>query len=101
MWPAVLWLIAGIALIAAEVLSGEFVLLMLGGGALAMGLGRRAPRATEGDGVIASENRARRAAIAVGEVFVRIDAVLRRWPVAGLSLLALSILFGAAMSMWR
>jgi len=35
MWPAVLWLIAGIALIAAEVLSGEFVLLMLGGGALA------------------------------------------------------------------
>jgi len=34
MWTAVLWLIAGIALIAAEVLSGEFVLLMLGGGAL-------------------------------------------------------------------
>ena len=32
--PAVIWLIAGIVLIAAEVLSGEFVLLMLGGAAL-------------------------------------------------------------------
>jgi membrane protein implicated in regulation of membrane protease activity len=35
MWPAVLWLIAGVVLIGAEVLSGQFVLLMLGGGALA------------------------------------------------------------------
>lgn len=35
MTAAVLWLIAGLALIAAEVLSGEFVLLMIGGGALA------------------------------------------------------------------
>jgi membrane protein implicated in regulation of membrane protease activity len=34
MWPAVLWLIAGVLLIAAEVLSGQFVLLMFGGGAL-------------------------------------------------------------------
>ncbi|HEU0088386.1 MAG TPA: NfeD family protein [Pseudonocardiaceae bacterium] len=32
---AVLWLIAGVLLIAAEVLSGDFVLLMLGTGALA------------------------------------------------------------------
>jgi len=35
MAAAVIWLIAGLALIAAEVLSGEFVLLMIGGGALA------------------------------------------------------------------
>lgn len=35
MTPAVLWLIAGLLLIAAEVLSGEFVLFMLGGAALA------------------------------------------------------------------
>lgn len=35
MSPAVIWLIVGLVLIAAEVLSGEFVLLMLGGGALA------------------------------------------------------------------
>lgn len=32
--PAVIWLVAGLVLIAAEVLSGEFVLLMLGGAAL-------------------------------------------------------------------
>ncbi|MHA6782694.1 NfeD family protein [Pseudonocardia saturnea] len=35
MTPVVIWLIVGLVLIAAEVLSGEFVLLMLGGGALA------------------------------------------------------------------
>jgi membrane protein implicated in regulation of membrane protease activity len=35
MTAAVIWLVAGLALIAAEVLSGEFVLLMIGGGALA------------------------------------------------------------------
>lgn len=35
MWPAVLWLIAGLVLVAGEVLSGQFVLLMFGGGALA------------------------------------------------------------------
>jgi membrane protein implicated in regulation of membrane protease activity len=35
MTPAVIWLILGLVLIAAEVLSGEFVLLMLGGAALA------------------------------------------------------------------
>lgn len=35
MTAAVIWLIVGLVLVAAEVLSGEFVLLMLGGGALA------------------------------------------------------------------
>ncbi|CAM03053.1 membrane protein implicated in regulation of membrane protease activity [Saccharopolyspora erythraea NRRL 2338] len=35
MVPALLWLIAGVVLIAAEVLSGDFVLVMLGAGALA------------------------------------------------------------------
>lgn len=45
MGAGVIWLIAGIMLVAAEVLSGQFVLLMLGGGALltasaaALGLG--------------------------------------------------------------
>jgi membrane protein implicated in regulation of membrane protease activity len=38
MWPAVIWLAVGLALALAEVLSGEFVLLMLGGGALAAGV---------------------------------------------------------------
>jgi membrane protein implicated in regulation of membrane protease activity len=37
MTAAVIWLILGLVLVAAEVLSGEFVLLMLGGGALAAG----------------------------------------------------------------
>lgn len=35
MTPALIWLIAGIALMVAEVLSGDLVLLMLGAGALA------------------------------------------------------------------
>jgi membrane protein implicated in regulation of membrane protease activity len=35
MSAGVIWLIVGLVLVAAEVLSGEFVLLMLGGGALA------------------------------------------------------------------
>lgn len=43
MIAALIWLIAGVVLVAAEALSGEFVLLMLGGGALvsaaAAGLG--------------------------------------------------------------
>ncbi|MDN5857316.1 MAG: NfeD family protein [Pseudonocardia sp.] len=39
MWPAVIWLAVGLALASAEVLSGEFVLLMLGGGAIAAGIG--------------------------------------------------------------
>ncbi|GAB2997167.1 NfeD family protein [Amycolatopsis acidiphila] len=34
MTPALIWLIAGIVLMAAEVVSGDLVLLMLGGGAL-------------------------------------------------------------------
>src|SRR5699024_11802689 len=35
MTVAVIWLVIGIAMIVAEILSGELVLLMLGGGALA------------------------------------------------------------------
>ncbi len=34
MTPALIWLVAGLVMVAAEVVSGEFVLLMLGGGAL-------------------------------------------------------------------
>jgi membrane protein implicated in regulation of membrane protease activity len=37
MTAAVIWLIVGALLVVAELLSGEFVLLMLGGGALAAG----------------------------------------------------------------
>ena len=68
--------------------------VILGGALLAMGLGQRAPAA---DGVVTSENPVRRVTVAIGEMFVCVDGVLRRWPVAGLSLLALSLLFIAAM----
>ncbi|GAA3666562.1 NfeD family protein [Yimella sp. RIT 621] len=34
-WTTLFWIVAGLALIGLEVLGGEFVLLMLGGGALA------------------------------------------------------------------
>jgi membrane protein implicated in regulation of membrane protease activity len=37
MTAAVIWLVVGLVLVSAEVLSGEFVLLMLGGGALLAG----------------------------------------------------------------
>jgi membrane protein implicated in regulation of membrane protease activity len=37
MTPAVIWLVVGLVLVVAEVLSGEFVLLMLGGAALVAG----------------------------------------------------------------
>jgi NADH:ubiquinone oxidoreductase subunit 5 (subunit L)/multisubunit Na+/H+ antiporter MnhA subunit len=40
---------------------------------------------------------ARRATLAVGGVVERTDGLLRQWPAAGLSLLALALLFGAAM----
>ena len=65
MWPAVIWLIVGLALIAAEVLSGEFVLLMLGGGALAAG--RRCRCSGSGSPVVGGVM----FAIAVGAAAVR------------------------------
>jgi len=40
---------------------------------------------------------ARRAADGVGRIIERADGTLRQWPAAGLSLLVLAILFGAAM----
>jgi NADH:ubiquinone oxidoreductase subunit 5 (subunit L)/multisubunit Na+/H+ antiporter MnhA subunit len=42
-------------------------------------------------------NVARPATLALGGALERIDAVLRRWPVAGLSLLLLALLFGTTM----
>jgi hypothetical protein len=76
---------------------GKSLWPLLGGGMLALLLGRwdmRLPRplARGGRGAL------RRAALAGGGAVVRFDEVLRRWPVAGLSLLLLTMLFGAAMS---
>jgi len=43
----------------------------------------------------------RRSALALGETLERADVILRRWPAAGLSLLALAIVLGAAMLVGR
>jgi formate hydrogenlyase subunit 3/multisubunit Na+/H+ antiporter MnhD subunit len=70
------------------------ILLVIGGGVLAIGLAPRLPRGSAGDGAFAI---AVRATMAGGGVLERVDGVLRQWPVAGLTLLVLVILFGAAM----
>jgi formate hydrogenlyase subunit 3/multisubunit Na+/H+ antiporter MnhD subunit len=67
------------------------------GAALAPALRRweaRLPRVPEGDTVVAAEA-AFRASFAWSAFFERLDARLRRWPVAGLSLLAIALLLAA------
>jgi formate hydrogenlyase subunit 3/multisubunit Na+/H+ antiporter MnhD subunit len=69
------------------------------GALLAVGLARwdtRLPRIPPGD-VIAFAEDAGQFAGAVGGAMERTDAVLRRWPVAGISLLALALVLGLAM----
>jgi formate hydrogenlyase subunit 3/multisubunit Na+/H+ antiporter MnhD subunit len=44
---------------------------------------------------------AQRGAVAAGEALARADSILRQWPAAGLSLLALAIVLGAAMLVGR
>ncbi|MGH6930954.1 MAG: complex I subunit 5 family protein [Dongiaceae bacterium] len=68
------------------------------GAALAPGLwlwGNRLPRVPEGDIVIAEEA-AFHASTAFGAAFERMDLRLRQWPAAGVSLLAIAIILGAA-----
>jgi multicomponent Na+:H+ antiporter subunit D len=72
-------------------------LLVLGGGVLTIGLGPRLPPVPVGDVVVAMTGPFRRAMVATGGVLERADGVLRQWPVAGLSLLALIIMFGVAL----
>jgi formate hydrogenlyase subunit 3/multisubunit Na+/H+ antiporter MnhD subunit len=73
------------------------LLTVAGGAAVALGLGRRLPDLPGGTALAAIGSPLRRATVALGGVFERADALLRRWPVAGVSLLALALLFGAAM----
>jgi multicomponent Na+:H+ antiporter subunit D len=73
---------------------------ILGGGVLAILLGHwqhRPARVPLGKFVVAIVRPARRAALPVGTFFEQVDGVLRQWPAAGLALLMLAILFGAAM----
>lgn len=76
---------------------GSTLLMILGGGALALGLGRRPPSLPLGAAVIALGSPLRRLMLAAGAVLERTDEVLRRWPVAGLSLLAVALLFVGLM----
>jgi NADH:ubiquinone oxidoreductase subunit 5 (subunit L)/multisubunit Na+/H+ antiporter MnhA subunit len=73
---------------------------VLAGVVLAVLLGRwelPPPRAGFEKVVVATFDPVGRVALASADVIVRIDAVLREWPAAALSLLAVSILFGVAM----
>ena len=68
------------------------------GAALAPGLRRwvdRLPRIPEGD-IVGAAERAFRASYGIGAVLERADGHLRQWLAAGLSLLALAIMLGAA-----
>ena len=74
----------------------EWTLLTLAGGAvLALMLARRIPSLPTG--VLAVVGPPRRVIFPIGRALERIDTVLRQWPVAVLSLLALALVFGAAM----
>ena len=79
----------------AELLSSA---LIVGGGALlALGMCRDLPRSAFLAAIAGAAPPIRRVMIGAGEVFVRIDHGLRQWPVAGLSLLTLTLLLGMAM----
>ena len=73
---------------------------VLGGAVLAILLGRwggRLARLSFGNFLVAAIGPARRTALALSGTVERVDGVFRQWPAAGLSLLALAILFGAAL----
>jgi hypothetical protein len=73
---------------------------ILAGAVLAILLGRwgdQVARRPYGKFLITVVGPARRATLALGGVVERTDELLRQWPAAGLSLLALALLFGAAM----
>jgi multicomponent Na+:H+ antiporter subunit D len=73
---------------------------VLGGALLAILLGRwghRLARLPFGKVLVSMVVPARTTALALGGRIERIDGMLRQWPAAGLSLLVLAILFGAAL----
>jgi multicomponent Na+:H+ antiporter subunit D len=71
---------------------------ILAGGVLAILLGRSAHRlAGVPEVVVAAVHRIRRPALALAAGLVQVDGSLRQWPAAGLSLLVVAIMFGAAI----
>jgi multicomponent Na+:H+ antiporter subunit D len=77
------------------------VVLVLGGALLAIALGRRLPRVRTCESAVTIVRPVRGALGTVCETVERADGVLRLWPIAGVSLLLLAILFGAAMMTGR
>ncbi|HEY2750820.1 complex I subunit 5 family protein [Phenylobacterium sp.] len=76
------------------------LLPIAGGAVLAILLGRWSDRLVSlsyGKTTAALVGPVRQAALALGGLVERIDGGLRQWPAAGLSLLTLALLFGAAM----
>jgi formate hydrogenlyase subunit 3/multisubunit Na+/H+ antiporter MnhD subunit len=72
---------------------------ILAGAAVALALerwGGRLPRIPEGDIAVVIDGAVRRA-IALAPSFVRADTILRRWPVAAVSMLGIAVAFAAAM----
>ena len=72
---------------------GTTLLVCLGGALLAMGLARRSLFTSVRGGNAARERPLRRAAVAAGVAFEQGDALVRRWPAAGIMLLSLAALF--------
>jgi multicomponent Na+:H+ antiporter subunit A len=70
------------------------------GGALAVGLwrwGGNLPEVPEGDVVVLVAEDAKSLARATGSMLDRLDGMLRQWPVAGVSLLAVAVVLAALM----
>lgn len=74
------------------------VVTVAAGAAIALALGRRLPDLRAGAALAAIGSPIRRATVAVGLLVERLDFALRRWHVAGLSLVVLTLLFAALMS---
>jgi multicomponent Na+:H+ antiporter subunit D len=77
-------------------------LATIGAGTLiALGFGIGLPRLPVSDALMAIARPVGGATLAVGAILERADDALRRWPVAGIALLALTALFGWAMLVGR
>ena len=71
--------------------------ILLGGGVIALALANRLPPIAAKNAVASLLDPMRLLTTPVGAFLVRVDAWLRRWAVAGLSLLAVAIALGIAM----
>jgi len=75
---------------------GTTLLVLLGGGLLALGLARQPLRT--GDGAPTPDGLLRRAALTLGSACERGDAFIRRWPMAGIALLLVAALLGVLLA---